>query len=44
MRSAYPQKRFIQPEEIAELVLYLCRDEAQSITGEDIAITTGASW
>jgi NAD(P)-dependent dehydrogenase (short-subunit alcohol dehydrogenase family) len=42
--NQYPQKRFIQPEEIAELVAYLCRDEAQAITGEDIAITTGASW
>jgi NAD(P)-dependent dehydrogenase (short-subunit alcohol dehydrogenase family) len=42
--DSYPQKRFIPPEEIAALVLYLCRDDARAINGEDIAITTGAGW
>jgi NAD(P)-dependent dehydrogenase (short-subunit alcohol dehydrogenase family) len=40
----YPQKRFVKPEEIADLVAYLCREEAQAINGEDIRITTGAMW
>lgn len=40
----YPQKRFIQPEEIADLVVYLCREEAKAINGEDIKITTGAMF
>ena len=40
----YPQGRFIQPEEIADLVAYLCREEARAINGEDIKITTGASY
>ena len=40
----YPQKRFIQPSEIAALALYLCRDEARVINGEDIRVTTGAMW
>lgn len=40
----YPQKRFVKPEEIADLVTYLCREEAQAINGEDIRITTGAVW
>jgi 3-hydroxybutyrate dehydrogenase len=40
----YPQKRFIDPEEIAALVAYLCRDEARGINGEDIRVTTGAMW
>jgi NAD(P)-dependent dehydrogenase (short-subunit alcohol dehydrogenase family) len=44
IRNTYPLKRFIRPEEIAELVVYLCRDEAQAITGADIAVTTGAAW
>jgi len=42
--SEYPQKRFIQPEEIADLVGYLCREEARAINGEDIRITTGAMY
>lgn len=40
----YPQKRFVKPEEIADLAAYLCRDEAKAINGEDIRITTGAMW
>jgi len=40
----YPQKRFILPEEIAALVVYLCQDEARGINGEDIRVTTGAMW
>lgn len=42
--EGYPQKRFILPEEIAALVSYLCRDEARAINGEDIRVTTGATW
>ena len=42
--SAYPQKRLITPEEVAELVYYLTRDEAQAINGEDFRITMGARW
>ena len=40
----YPQGRFIPPGEIADLVAYLCREEARAINGEDIKITTGASY
>ncbi len=43
-QSGYPQKRFIQPEEVADLVCYLCREEARAINGEDIRITTGATF
>lgn len=42
--SEYPQKRFIPPEEVADLVCYLCRDEARAINGEDIKVTTGAVY
>ncbi len=42
--SEYPQKRFIPPEEVADLVFYLCREEARAINGEDIRITTGAMY
>lgn len=36
-----PSKQFVQPEEIAELVAYLCSDWARSITGAAIAIDGG---
>ena len=36
-----PQKRFIQPEEIATTVLWLCQKAAASITGQAISISGG---
>src|SRR5579872_3951989 len=36
-----PTRRFIQPEEIAQLITYLCTDAARSITGAAIAIDGG---
>ncbi|WP_044874716.1 SDR family oxidoreductase [Pseudomonas sp. LFM046] len=44
--AKYPQgerARFIQPEEVAELVFYLCQPGARSITGADMAIDCGVS-
>ena len=42
--AAMPQKRLIQPEEIAALVVFLCRDEALGLTMEDITLSAGAHW
>ena len=36
-----PQGRLIQPEEIAETVLWLCSSKARSITGQAISISGG---
>ena len=36
-----PAKRFVQPEEVAALALFLCRDEAASITGANLAVDGG---
>ncbi|WP_417623846.1 SDR family NAD(P)-dependent oxidoreductase [Paremcibacter congregatus] len=36
-----PQKRLIQPEEVAASVLWLCQDNAASITGQAIAVAGG---
>ena len=41
--QSYPAKRFIAPQEIADLVCFLCDARAAAINGEDIAITTGAA-
>ena len=39
-----PQKRIIQPSEVAALAAFLCGDEARGITAEEIKITGGALW
>ena len=39
--AAQPTKRFVTPEEVASLALYLCRDEARSITGANLTIDGG---
>jgi NAD(P)-dependent dehydrogenase (short-subunit alcohol dehydrogenase family) len=39
-----PQQRIIQPDEIAALAAFLCRDEARGITAENIQVTGGALW
>ncbi len=39
-----PQGRIIQPDEIAALAVFLCREEARGITMENIQITGGALW
>jgi 3-hydroxybutyrate dehydrogenase len=39
--AAQPTKRFVTPEEVAATALFLCRDEAGSITGANLSIDGG---
>jgi 3-hydroxybutyrate dehydrogenase len=39
--DAQPTKEFVTPEQVAALALYLCRDEAKSITGANLSIDGG---
>jgi 3-hydroxybutyrate dehydrogenase len=39
--AAQPTKRFVTLEEVAALALYLCREEARSITGANLSIDGG---
>jgi 3-hydroxybutyrate dehydrogenase len=39
--AAQPTKRFVTPEEVAALAVYLCREEARSITGANYSIDGG---
>ena len=39
--AAQPTKRFVTPEEVAALGLFLCRDEAKSITGANLSMDGG---
>ena len=39
--AAQPTKRFVTPEEVAAFALFLCRDEAGSITGANLSMDGG---
>jgi 3-hydroxybutyrate dehydrogenase len=41
MLAPQPTKRFVQPEEVAELAAFLCGEMARSITGAAISIDGG---
>jgi NAD(P)-dependent dehydrogenase (short-subunit alcohol dehydrogenase family) len=41
LAEASPQKRLVTSEEVAALVLYLCRDEARGITGQALNVDGG---
>jgi len=39
--AAQPTKRFVTPEQVAALAVFLCRDEAGAITGANLAMDGG---
>ena len=39
--AAIPQKKFVMPEQIGAMLLFLCRDEASAITGANMAVDGG---
>ena len=44
MAQSNPQKRLIQPAEVAAVVAFCCSEEARSLTMEDIQVAAGALW
>jgi NAD(P)-dependent dehydrogenase (short-subunit alcohol dehydrogenase family) len=42
--AAYPMNRVTEPDEQADLMLYLASEAARSMTGQAIALTAGAEW
>ena len=42
--NSYPMKRVTEPEEQADLMLYLVSEAARGLTGQAIALTAGAEW
>jgi NAD(P)-dependent dehydrogenase (short-subunit alcohol dehydrogenase family) len=41
LMAGNPQRRFIQPQEVADAAVYLCSDSAGSINGHSMALTGG---
>jgi 3-hydroxybutyrate dehydrogenase len=39
--AAQPTKRFVTPEQVAALAVFLCRDEASSMTGANLSMDGG---
>jgi NAD(P)-dependent dehydrogenase (short-subunit alcohol dehydrogenase family) len=39
-----PQGRFIEPQEVADVVLWLCGEESAAITGQAISVSGGETW
>jgi 3-hydroxybutyrate dehydrogenase len=39
--AAQPTKEFVQPEQVAALALFLCREEAAQITGANLSVDGG---
>jgi NAD(P)-dependent dehydrogenase (short-subunit alcohol dehydrogenase family) len=44
LEARNPQGRFIQPQEIADVVLWLCGSASASITGQAISVSGGETW
>jgi NAD(P)-dependent dehydrogenase (short-subunit alcohol dehydrogenase family) len=44
LAAANPQGRFVQADEVAAAVLYLCSDAAGSITGQALSLSGGETW
>ncbi len=44
LSATNPQGRFIQPQEVSATVLWLCGEDAGSITGQAISLSGGETW
>jgi NAD(P)-dependent dehydrogenase (short-subunit alcohol dehydrogenase family) len=44
LEASNPMGRFIKPQEVADAVLWLCRDGSAAITGQAISVSGGETW
>jgi 3-oxoacyl-[acyl-carrier protein] reductase len=42
--AIYPQKRVLEPIEIAQVIAFLCSDAAGGVNGEAITVALGGMW
>ena len=40
----YPQKRVLEPREVAQVIVFLCSDAAGAVNGEAITVALGGIW
>jgi NAD(P)-dependent dehydrogenase (short-subunit alcohol dehydrogenase family) len=40
----YPQKRVLEPREVAQVIAFLCSDAAGGVNGEAITVALGGIW
>jgi NAD(P)-dependent dehydrogenase (short-subunit alcohol dehydrogenase family) len=44
LAASNPQRRFIRPEEVADVVVWLCGTASAAITGQTISVSGGETW
>ncbi len=44
LMAGNPQGRFVQPDEVAASVLWLCAKSSGSVTGQTISVSGGETW
>jgi NAD(P)-dependent dehydrogenase (short-subunit alcohol dehydrogenase family) len=42
--AIYPQKRVLEPREVAQVITFLCSDAAAGVNGEAITVALGGIW
>ena len=42
--AIYPQKRVLEPREVAEVIVFLCGDAAGGVNGEAVTVALGGVW
>jgi NAD(P)-dependent dehydrogenase (short-subunit alcohol dehydrogenase family) len=42
--AIYPQKRVLEPLEVAQVIAFLCSDAAGGVNGEAITVALGGMW